>query len=148
MADVNISPGSVAMVTAANGTVIPTVTARGIAGVAIKPGQAVYADVSAGNLIKLASASTARQANTLVGLSLGSADPNQPITYAVGGDIAVGSVLLSGAVYALSNNAGSIAPITDSFTRVAVVGVGNGGTAGGTAVPYLRLGLIQAPTTK
>jgi len=146
--DVTITPSNVAVVSTATTTVQPTVTARGIAAVTIKPGQVVYADAVTGNLIKLASAAQPRQANTTVGIALGSADPNQPITYAVGGDIAVGNVLVSGLVYVLSDTAGFIAPVTDTFTRYTVVGVGNGGAAGGLTVPNLRLGLIQASINK
>jgi len=148
MADVTITPSNVAVVSTATATVTPTVTARGIAGVVIKPGQAVYADQTAGNLIKLASAQQPRQANTTVGIAMGSADPNQPVTYAVGGDIAVGNVLISGLVYALSDTAGNIAPVTDTLSRYTVIGVGNGGATGGLTVPNLRLGLIPASINK
>jgi hypothetical protein len=153
MADLNVTAGSVAPVTSGSA---PTVTARGIAGENIAPGRVVYADPSSNNLIRLADAQHQDRAVNVVGIALGSAALNQPITYAVSGDVSLpstgaGSQLMSGSVYILSaNTGGSIVSTADAFTAdnfVTVLGIGNG-TATATATNTFRLAIIPAAAQK
>lgn len=156
MPDLNINAAGVAPVTTAGGGLIPTVTARGTAGAAITPGQVVYADPSAANLLKPASGTVQPQAANVVGISLGSAALNQPLTYAVSGDVTLptsgaGSILTSGSVYVLSNNPGNIVSTADNAgsigSFITLLGVGNGTVSAGS-VPTLRLGIIAAGPVK
>ncbi len=152
MPDLNITAGSVAQITASSAGTIPSVTARGIAGAAITPGQVVYADPAAGNLIKPAQASSPIQAQNVVGIALGSAALNQPVTYATGGDITLptsgaNTTLMSGSVYVLSaGTAGNLiatAELPGSGSFITLLGVGNG-TATATSTPTFRLGILAA----
>src|SRR5258708_1867019 len=109
MPDLNITQSGVAQILTTNGGTVATITARGTAGGSVLPGQVVYADPTAGNLIKpaLANSSGQLQAQNVVGIALGSAAPNQPVTYATGGDITLTSTgtnttLMSGSVYVIS----------------------------------------------
>lgn len=165
MPDLNIVPGSVAQITNSGSGTIPTVTARGIAGAAITPGQVLYADPTASNTLKPAQATVALQAANVVGIALGSAALNQPLTYATGGDILLptagtgtggGTVLLSGSVYILSaGTAGNlistadpaIASVGGGTVFSSVIGLGNG-TATATITSTLRLNLIPAAASK
>lgn len=154
MPDLNITQSGVAPITTTTGGTIATITARGTAGATVLPGQVVYADPTAGNLIKPALASSASQfqAQTVVGIALGSAALNQPITYATGGDITLpttgaNTTLMSGSVYVLSagtpGNLISTAELPASGNYISLIGMGNG-TATATSTSTFRLGLIPA----
>lgn len=153
MADLNIAGSDgIAEVTTTGGDLIATSSAKGIAGATITPGQALYADPTAGNVIKPASATDPFQSSSIVGIALVGASENQPVTYATGGDIALstsgaGTTLTSGVVYVLSETSGGIAPITDTPDYVAVLGVGNGGAVSGST-DYLRLSIADAPVVQ
>jgi hypothetical protein len=154
MPDLSVVPGSVALVSAGSA---PTVTARGLAGAVISPGQVVYADPSAANVIKPARANEQLQAANVVGIAMGSASPNQPITYAVSGDVTLpttggaGTALMSGSVYVLSaGTAGNLISTADTMAAgnyVSVLGVGNG-TATNTVTSTFRLNVIAAAAPK
>ncbi len=153
MADLNVTAASVAALTAPTGTQIATVTARGIAGATISPGQVVYADPSANNQLKVAQANVQLQAANIVGIALGSAAVNQPLTYAISGDVVLpttgtNTTLTSGSVYVLSaGTAGNMiatgdanAPVPGNFASA--IGLGNGTVTGTTTI--FRLNLIPA----
>jgi len=145
MADLTIS--GVGEITATSGFVIATSMGRGIAGASITPGQALYADPIANNALKPAIATDPLQASHVIGIALNTASVNQPVIYAISGDITLSNAngVTSGTVYVLSNTAGGgfIAPVTDTVTYVAVLGVGNGGTTSGGTNNF-RLGLMPA----
>jgi len=156
MPDLTITAGSVAQITTPVGNQIATVTARGTVGgtISITPGQVVYADPSANNQLKLAQASIAFQSANVVGIALGSAAPNQPLTYAVSGDIQLATTapvtLTSGSAYVLSINPGNLISVLDPLAAgnfVTVIGVGNG-TAAGTPTSVFRLNLIAGAAQK
>ena len=153
MADLNVTAASVAALTAPTGNQIATVTARGIAGATISPGQVVYADPSANNLLKAAQANSQLQAANIVGIALGSASVNQPLTYAISGDVMVpttgtNTTLTSGSVYVLSaGTAGNMIATGDAGTPTAgnfasAIGIGNGTVTGTTST--FRLNLMPA----
>lgn len=153
MAEINIAAGSVAaIVSSASNQIVPTVTARGIAGATITAGQVLYADPSTNNQLKPALAGTAAalQASNVVGIALSSAALSQPVTYAIGGDVQLQSAsapqITSGSVYVLAaGTAGNMvstndtaAPAAGSGNFASVIGMGNG-TVGGTITNILRL---------
>lgn len=142
MGDLIPTVSSVALVTTAAGSLIPTATARGIAAGSVTPGQVVYADPTANNVLKLAQANSQLQAANVVGIALGSAAPNQPLTYAVSGDVALTTTpaLTSGSVYVASH--GTAGGIGSPFDLVAGDFVSVLGVANGTAA--IRLGIIPA----
>lgn len=137
-------------ITATSGSVIATTTGKGLAGASITPGQALYADPTANNVLKPAIATDPLQASHIVGIALNTASIGQPVTYAISGDITLSNSngVTSGTVYVLSgNNAGGIAFIGDTNQMYpAVLGVGNGGTTSGGTNNF-RLGLIPAAVT-
>ena|SRR5579863_5271599 len=157
MADLNVTVANVAVITAGTASLIPTVTAHGVAGGTVTPGQVLYADPSANNQLKPAIGTVQLQAANVVGIALGSATPNQPLTYAIAGDIAwgTGTTLMSGSVYLLSGTAaGNMVAVGDAnapgtsgwpgtASFVTMVGIGNGGSIGGSA-SALRVSLIPA----
>lgn len=165
MPDLNINPSGVQQITVGTANVIPSVTARGIAGTIIAPGQVLYADPSVNNVLKPAQANSAFQAANVVGVALGSAGPNQPLTYATGGDIILptngtgtgaGTTLLGGSVYVLSfGTAGNLIATADAGVNslvggtvfTTVLGVGNG-TVTATITNTLRLNIIPAAASK
>lgn len=105
-----------------------TVTAFGIAGVAINAGQMCWLDTTAGTYKLFDADLTASNANTPA-LALTTAAIGQPITVATSGTITIGAgaAPTQGIVYVCSATAGGIAPSADIATnwKVAFVGVGN-----------------------
>src|SRR4051812_37234630 len=122
MADITITAANIVATNSA------TVKASGTSGAAITAGQSVYLDPSTSTVkpAKADSASTTNAPN-IVGVALDSAPgANQPITYAVGGDVTYGGGLTQGQVYVVSAAvAGNIAPYSDlaATNFVAVLGV-------------------------
>jgi len=155
MAEISIAAGSVAAIVSPAANQIATVTARGIAGGTIVPGQVLYADPSANNQLKPAQATNALQASNVVGIALGSANPNQPVTYAIGGDVQLQSasapLVASGSVYVLAaGTAGNIvstndgaAPAAGSGNFSSIIGIGNAPAVSGTT-NVLRLVVMPA----
>lgn len=129
MADVTINAAALAP----TGT---TQTAQGTCAAAISQGQPVYMDATSGNLLKPCANGAIASAQA-VGIALNAAQPGQPVSYAIGGDLTFGSGLTRGTVYCISANSGKIAPVADLVTGnyVTVLGVATGA---GT----LRMGLI------
>jgi len=155
MPEVSIVATSVAVLPGGTANQIATVTARGVAGGPIQPGQVLYADPSANNQLNPALATTALQASNVVGIALSSAAANQPITYAIAGDVQMQSSagsLVSGSVYMLAaGTAGNMVAVIDSAAPAigsgnfaSLIGVGNG-TVSGT-VSVLRLTVIPYAT--
>ena len=135
MADVSITASSVKP-TNAN-----TVIGRGIAGVAVNAGQAVWFDTTVSKLKPAISTSQA-ESLAVVGIALNTAATDQPLAYASSGDVTLGSVLALGTVYVLGSTSGGISTSGDldssSGTRYGtVVGVG-------TSATNLRVGIIAS----
>src|SRR5579859_4899714 len=102
MADLTIS--GVTEITATSGSVIATVTGQGIAGASIIPGQVLYADSTANNVLKPAIATDRFQTSHIVGIALSTAAVSQPVSYAISGDITLSNAngVTSGTVYVVS----------------------------------------------
>jgi len=156
MPDLTITRSGVAAIAAGSANILPTVTATGVAGGTILPGQVVYADPSANQRIRLAQANNALQAASVVGIALGSASPDQSVTYAISGDVTLptsgaNTQLMSGSVYVLSaGTAGGLiataeAPAAGNF--ISLIGLGNG-TVTATATNTLRLALMPIAAPK
>lgn len=97
----NVLPGSSAKIS--NGT----------AGVALTAGQVVYLD-DLENKYKLADNNSATvAARTPVGISLNSCGINQPVAVLEQGPITIGSTLVAGVAYYLSDFPGGICPVAD-----------------------------------
>jgi hypothetical protein len=114
-----------------------TVMGRGTAGAAINAGQAVYLD-STDNKLKLAANTNATTA-TVVGVALNSAAADQPLAYAISGDVTVNAALTAATVYVLGNAAGTISPSGDLDTSTntrygTIVGIS-------TSTTNLRVGI-------
>lgn len=103
-------------VTAANVLASGTATkTTGVAGTTITAGQALYADASDSNKLKLADANASSAAATLVGIALHAALAGQPITYATADDDFTHGLTTVAAsdVIILSGTAGALAPVAD-----------------------------------
>ena len=90
-----------------------TVIGRGTAGVAISAGQVVFLDTD--NKLKLASANAVGSA-AAVGVALNSAAADQPLAYAISGDVTgTGSptAMTAATVYVLGSSAGTIMLMSD-----------------------------------
>jgi|GEM_PF-3381520 len=153
MPELTISVGGVSVIISPpSNQQLATVTGKGVAGSAIAPGQVLYADPSANNQLKPALATVPLQTANVVGIALNSAALNQPVTYAVSGDLylpstnAANATLTSGSVYVLAaGTAGNIVAALDSNAPApgnyaSLIGIGNGLAAGTTNI--LRLTLI------
>ncbi len=114
-----------------------TVTRRGIAAVAITAGDSVYVD-SSGEIDLCENDQTAVEA-ACRGVALNDAAANQPVEYATGGEVNMGSILSAGQVYVVGAGAGGIAPEADPGTGnfVTVIGVA-------TSATNLKLGINQS----
>ena len=89
-----------------------TLIAEGIAGGTVTAGQPVYRDSTASNKLKAADADVLASA-AAVGIALHGASADQPLKYAIGGNLTLSSVMTVGAVYVVSTTAGGIAPVAD-----------------------------------
>jgi hypothetical protein len=89
-----------------------TLIAEGIAGGTVTAGQPVYKDSTASNKLKAADADVLASA-AAVGIALHGASADQPLKYAIGGNLTLSNVMTAGAVYVVSTNAGGIAPVAD-----------------------------------
>src|SRR5262249_912833 len=89
--------------------------AVGIAGATITAGQAVFADASTGNAIKLADADLSVAAAAAVGIALNGAASGQPVSYITGGGLTIGAGTV-GTVYVVGATAGAINPAADLTT--------------------------------
>jgi hypothetical protein len=89
-----------------------TLIAEGIAGGTVTAGQPVYRDSTASNKLKAADADALASA-AAVGIALHGASADQPLKYAIGGNLTLSSVMTVGAVYVVSTTAGGIAPVAD-----------------------------------
>jgi len=89
-----------------------TLIAEGIAGGTVTAGQPVYRDSTASNKLKAADADVLVSA-AAVGIALHGASADQPLKYAIGGNLTLSSVMTVGAVYVVSTTAGGIAPVAD-----------------------------------
>lgn len=91
-----------------------TVIGRGIAGASITAGQPVYADSGDSFKIKPTAHTNAGTA-AAVGIALNSASADQPVAYAVSGDVTFNAVLTAATVYVMGStvSAGTISPSAD-----------------------------------
>jgi len=123
VADLTIS-GTVKKVTGANGTVVD----RGVAGATITQGQTLYKDTSDAGKLKLADADFQATA-VLAGIALHGAVADQPIEYAMGGLLDLGTTVVAvGTYYTASATAGGICPVADLASGDYCSGVGWGVT--------------------
>lgn len=118
MADITITAANVKKV---DGN---TVTDRGIAGGTITAGMPLYKDANDSNKLKPADSNASQASAQVVGVALHAALLDQPIEYAIGGDVTYGSGLTAATVYIASATAGAIAPVADLTTGwyLAVIG--------------------------
>ena len=90
-----------------------TVTDRGVAGVTISAGKSLYKDLTNSDKLALADADT-EAASIFEGIALHDAVADQPIEYATGGLLDMGTtVVVIGQSYVVSTTAGGIAPYGD-----------------------------------
>ena len=124
MADITITAANVKK----NST---TITEEGIAGATITAGQPVYKDSIDGKL-KLADADLSLAGAEAIGVAMHAALLDQPLEYAVGGEVVYGAGLTAGVVYVVSATAGGVAPTADLDTNTTwyatVLGVANSTT--------------------
>jgi hypothetical protein len=106
MADISITASSVKP---AN---VNTVIGRGTAGATITAGQPVYADSTDSFKIKPAAPSSIA-ASAVVGIALNGASTDQPVAYAVSGDVTFNAALTAATVYVVGSAAGTISPSAD-----------------------------------
>jgi hypothetical protein len=135
MADISVTASSVKPTT-------NTVIGRGTAGATITAGQVVYADPADSFKIKPALSSNQTQSNNIVGIALHGASADQPIAYAIQGDVTFNAVLTAAGVFVAGSAAGGISPSADldssSNTRYGtVLGIG-------TSTTNLRVGIIMS----
>jgi len=105
MANLAITPADVV-------TVSSLYRRDGLAGVAIAQGDALYADATDSNKLKLAIATSAA-ASVFVGIALTAAGVGQPVLYVEAGLITIGATVAIGVQYVLSATAGKICPSAD-----------------------------------
>lgn len=117
-----------------------TAERKGVAAVAITAGQSVYIDAN-GEVDLCQNDLTATEA-ACRGIALADAAANQPIVYAVSGEVNLGSVLTAGAVYIVGAAGGGIAPEADAITGeyVTIVGVA-------VSTTNLKIGIVQSGVT-
>lgn len=113
------------------------VTKNGIAGEAISAGQSVFK--AADQTIQLCENDQAAIDAACVGVALNDAAVDQPVSYAVTGEITFNAVLAAGQVYIVGAAPGGIAPEADAVAGefVTVVGVGLSTTS-------MKMGLLQS----
>ena len=119
-----------------------TLIAEGIAGGTVTAGQPVYKDSTASNKLKAADADVLASA-AAVGIALHGASADQPLKYAIGGNLTLSNVMTAGAVYVVSANAGGIAPVADlgSGDYVTLLGIA-------TSTTNLKLSISVSATAK
>lgn len=119
-----------------------TLIAEGIAGGTVTAGQPVYKDSTASNKLKAADADVLASA-AAVGIALHGASADQPLKYAIGGNLTLSAVMTAGAVYVVSANAGGIAPVADlgSGDYVTLLGIA-------TSTTNLKLSISVSATAK
>lgn len=105
MADISVTASAVVPTTT-------TVIASGTAGATITAGQTLYADASASNQLKPA-ANTSATTAAVVGIALNGASANQPVDYAVSGDVTFNAVLTAATCFVLGSAAGGISVSAD-----------------------------------
>lgn len=105
MADISVTASAVVPTST-------TVIASGTAGETITAGQPVYADASASNQLKKA-ANTSAATASVVGIALNGASLNQPVDYAVSGDVTFNAALTAATCYVLGSAAGGISSSAD-----------------------------------
>lgn len=135
MADVSVTASSVKPTT-------NTVIGRGTAGATITAGQVVYADPADSYKIKPALSSNQTQSNNIAGIALHGASADQPIAYAISGDVTFNSAFTTATVYVAGSAAGGISPSADldssSNTRYGtVLGIS-------TSATNLRVGVVMS----
>lgn len=129
MADLTITAANVAKVSGAS-------TATGIAGTTITQGQALYADASDSDKLKLADSNSTAATAVCVGIALNSAASGQPVTYITAGSVTIGATVVLGMPYCTSNTAGGIRPITDAASTEYLTIIGYAST---TAILTLNI---------
>jgi hypothetical protein len=95
-------------------------TATGIAGAAITAGQAIYVEPTTGRYVQADSNSANVPQRRASGVSLNAASIGQPVSVVTQGDVTIGSTVVAGTAYYLSDTPGGICPFADVGTGEAV----------------------------
>lgn len=97
----------------------------GTAGEALSAGDAIYADSSDSDELKMCQFDNTAAEAAAVGIVLADVIDGATVTYIVSGELAFGSILTAAVVYGLSATFGKIAPVTDlaSTEYMTVLGV-------------------------
>ena len=101
---------------------------HGTFGATMTAGQALYADSTDNNDLKLAQCDGTAAEADVVGIALNGGADGQPGTYQTDGVIEPGATATEGEIYVLSQTAGGICPEGDISTEddyVTIIGVGN-----------------------
>lgn len=114
-----------------------TITKKGIAGEAITAGDSVF--VAADGGIELCENDQTVIEAACRGVALNDAAVDQPIEYAISGDVNMGAIMTIGSVLIVGAAAGGIAPEVDAVSGefVTVIGVA-------TTTSNLKLGILQS----
>lgn len=133
------------VITAAN--VVPSNTAtvaRGIAGVAITAGQAVYLSPTTGKYDLADTDSATAAVRAAHGVALNGAAANQPIAVCTKGPVTIGATLVAGEVYYLSGTAGGICPVADVAAGDYPLVVGQAASTSVLNVDIVYAGVVKA----
>ena len=114
-----------------------TVTKKGIAGEAISAGESVFKAADGG--IELCENDQAALDAACIGVALNDAAVDQPIEYAITGDVNMGAIMTIGQTYVVGAAPGGIAPEVDVIATefLTVIGVA-------TTTSNLKLGILQS----
>ena len=114
-----------------------TVTKKGIAGEAISAGQSIFKAADGG--IELCENDQAALDAACIGVALNDAAVDQPIEFAITGDVNMGAIMTIGETYVVGAAPGGIAPEVDVTAGefLTVIGVA-------TTTSNLKLGILQS----
>ncbi|KKL16980.1 hypothetical protein LCGC14_2490120 [marine sediment metagenome] len=114
-----------------------TVTKKGIAGESISAGESVFKAADGG--IELCENDQAALDAACIGVALNDAAVDQPIEYAITGDVNMGAIMTIGQTYVVGAAPGGIAPEVDVIATefLTVIGVA-------TTTSNLKLGILQS----
>lgn len=118
-------------------------TVKGVAGVTITAGQAVYLDATTGKYA-LADADSATVAQRrAAGIALNGASLNQPLVVLTSGSYTVGSAVTPGVSYYLSGAPGGICPVADIGTGeyVCLIGFATNATTIAVGIQFPNVAL-------
>lgn len=131
-------------ITAANVVAGSTATiARGVAGVTITAGQAVYLDPTTGKWALADTDSATAAVRAAHGVALNGCALNQPIAVCTEGPVTIGATIEAGTAYYLSGTAGGICPVADVAAGDYPLIIGQG-----ASTSILNVGIVYAGVVK